>query len=154
MSVYRGPSAAVELNLPVGYLGFIKVDVRVREDISYPPGQRVFTGAVADGAVQVDGSPFCEANASRCSSARYADDTQVPMNVPDNEVGFRWQRTEGRTELFVIGTRADCDNYRRITDKSAATEATGKKSGGGGGGGGRRGGGSVGGGGGNGVSGQ
>jgi hypothetical protein len=144
MSVYRGPAAAVELLVPVGYRGLIKIDVRIREDIVYPPGQRVFIGTVADGAVQVDGSPLLRSECKPMFRARYTNDTLVPMNVPDNEVGFRWLRTEGRTELFVIGTQADCDNYRRITDKSAAVEATGKKNGGGGGGGGggRRGGGS------------
>ncbi|HEV3383425.1 MAG TPA: hypothetical protein VG097_01350 [Gemmata sp.] len=140
--VFHGPSAAIELTVPAGYRGMIKVDVRIREDITYPRDQRVFTGTLADGAVQVDGSPLLRSEYKPVYRARYSDDTPVPMNVQDNEVGFRWLRTEGRTELFVIGTRAEWEGFRRATDKAIAADASGKKSGGsGGGGGGRRGGG-------------
>jgi uncharacterized membrane protein YgcG len=139
--VYHGPSAAIELTVPVGYRGMIKADVRVREDIVYPRDQRVFTGIVADGAVQVDGSPLLRSEYKPVFRARYADDTPVPMNVQDNEVGFRWLRTEGRTEIFVIGTRAEWEGFRRATDKTNAADSGGKKNGGSGSGGGRRGGG-------------
>jgi uncharacterized membrane protein YgcG len=152
--VYHGPSAAIELTVPAGYRGMIKVDVRIREDIKYPRDQRVFTGTVVDGAVQVDGSPLLRSECKPVYRARYTDDTPVPMNVQDNEVGFRWLRTEGRTEIFVIGTRAEWEGFRRATDKAIAADASGKKNSGSGGSGGRRGGGGSGGTGGSGGGGQ
>lgn len=139
--VYHGPVAAIELTVPIGYRGLIKADVRIREDIVYPRDQRIFAGTVVDGAVQVDGSPLLRSEYKPVFRARYADDTPVPMSVQDNEVGFRWLRTEGRTELFVIGTRAELEGFRRATDKAPTSDSGGKKSGGSGGGGGKRGGG-------------
>ncbi len=141
MYVYHGPAAAIELTVPVGYRGMIKADVRIREDIVYPREQRIFSGTVVDGAVQVDGSPLLRSEYKPMFRARYADETPVPMNVQDNEVGFRWLRTEGRTEIFVVGTRAEWEGFRRATDKAIAADSGGKKSGGGGGGGKRGGGG-------------
>jgi hypothetical protein len=138
MLIFHGPPAVIELTVPVGYRGLIKADVRVREDIVYQRDQRLFTGTVVDGAVTVDGSPLLKSDYKPIFRARYGDDVPVPVNVQDNEVGFRWLRTEGRTELFVIGTRAELEALRRSTEKANSGDSGGKKNGGGGGGGGGR----------------
>lgn len=140
LDVYRGPMPVIDLIVPNGYRGLIKVDVRIREDVAYEQGQRVFRYNVPpDGLVQADGPPILR-SCKPVYFARHLDDTRVPTEVRDDEVGFRWLRAEGRTEVFVIGTKGEWESYRRAGDKGSGSDpGTGKS--GGGKGSGRRGGG-------------
>lgn len=143
MELYHGPDPAIDLLVPPGYRGQIKVDVRVREDVAYQPGLREFQGTVPpDGMVQIEGPPILRHGRGPTFFAHYLDEahTQVPTEVGPDEVGFRWVRTEGRTEIFVIGTKSEYEKYRRAGDKgsSSTSDSSSGKSGGGKGGGGRR----------------
>ena len=145
MELYHGPIPEIHLLVPPGYRGQIKVDVHVREDVAYQPGLREFQGTVpADGMVQIEGPPILRHGCGPKFRAIYMDEahTEVPTELGPDEVGFRWVRTEGRTEIFVIGTKADYEKYRRAGDKgsSSNSDSNSGKSGKGGGGG-RRGGG-------------
>jgi uncharacterized membrane protein YgcG len=150
--LFRGPGAVIELSVPVGYRGLIKADVRVREDVVYEPFQRVFRGSVPmDGAVLVEGPAIIRQEYKPIFTARYLDGNPVP-GIPqeakerNDEVGLRWLRTEGATELFVVGTRAELESYRRSTDRGSGKDSGGSGKSGGGGKGGRKGGGGGGGG--------
>ncbi|HEV3440906.1 MAG TPA: carboxypeptidase-like regulatory domain-containing protein [Gemmata sp.] len=142
MEVYRGPVPTVELMVVNGYRGLIKVEVRIREDVVYEPGQRVFPRNVpTDGSVQVEGPPILRRDHGLVFCARYGDDNALipTQDLKDDEVGFRWLRCEGRTEFFVIGTRADLEKFRRAAVKAGGSDSGSDKSSGKGGG--RRGGG-------------
>jgi hypothetical protein len=139
VEVYHGPLPTVELIVANGYRGIVKIEVRIREDVVYEPGQRVFSRNVpSDGSVQVDGPPILRYDRGPVYCARYADSNNMisTQDLKDDEVGFRWLRCEVRTEFFVIGTRGEWESYRRSAPKSSGSD-----SGGGKGGGGRRGGG-------------
>lgn len=143
MYVYRGPVPVVELCVAKNHRGLVKVDVRVREDVAYEPGQRVFKAMVPqDGLVQLDGPAILRNDKGPVFFAHYPDDTRIPRGdeAKDDEVAFRWLHAEGRTEVFVIGTKGDWESFRRAGDKNPANDS-GKSGGKGGGGGGRRGGG-------------
>ena len=143
VELYRGPPPVVNLVVPQGFRGIVKVDVRVREDIAYPFGLRTVSADVPpNGSVQVDAPPIFRHENKPEIQARYADESPLPL-IPqnardrDNEVGFRWLRCEGRTEIFVVGTKAELESYRRSGDRGSSSDSgNGKK------GGGRRGGGS------------
>jgi len=142
MEVYRGPVPTVELIVANGFRGLIKVEVRIREDVVYEPGQRVFPRNVpSDGSVQVEGPPILRHDRGPVFCARYGDDNALipTQDLKDDEIGFRWLRCEGRTEFFVIGTRAELEKYRRATAKGGGSDSGSDK--GSGKGGGRRGGG-------------
>ncbi len=130
LEVYRGPMPVIDLIVPNGYRGLVKVEIRIREDVAYEQGQRVFRYNVPpDGSVQADGPPILRNIRKPVYFARYPDDTQVPTDVKDNEVGFRWLRAEGRTEVFVIGTKAEWENFRRAGDKNSNSDSGSSKKG-------------------------
>lgn len=143
--VFHGPPPSVELILANGYRGMVKVEVRIREDVVYEPGQRVFSRNVpTNGVVQVEGPPVLRYDRGPVYCARYGDSNVLlpTQDLKDDEIAFRWLRSEGRIEIFVVGTRSEWENYRRSAAKvSGGDSGSGKGGGGGGGGGGRRGGG-------------
>jgi uncharacterized membrane protein YgcG len=137
--VYRGPAPSVELIVANGYRGLVKVEVRIREDVVYEPGQRNFSRVVpGDGNVQVEGPPVLRYDRGPFFCARYADaNATLPTeNLKPEDIGFRWLRTDGRTEVFVIGNRDEWERYRRAAPKSSGGDSGagkgGRRSGGGG----------------------
>ena len=132
--VFRGPAPSVELIVANGYRGMVKVEVRIREDVVYEAGQRVFSRNVpSDGLVQVEGPPILRYDRGPVFSARYADTNVLlpTQDLKDDEIGFRWLRCEGRTEIFVIGTRGEWERYRRAGAKGSGSDSGSGKSGGG-----------------------
>ena len=138
VDVYRGPGAVIELTLPVGYRGLVKAEVRIREDVVYQPRQRLFSGSLSeDGVVHIEGPPILRHEYKPDFRAKYTDETLVPT-IPseakerNEEVGFRWLRSEGATEVFVVGTRVEWESYRRANDKGSGSNSSNSNSGGGG----------------------
>lgn len=144
VEVYHGPEPSVDLTVPLGFKGQVKVEVRVREDVVYQPMQRTFSATVpTDGKVQVDGPLILKHGRGPVFFAHFADEahTLIPgEDAPDNAIAFRWLRSEGRTEVFVVGTRAEYESYRRALNKPAGggdssgdKKGKGRRGGGGGG---------------------
>lgn len=146
LDVYRGPDPTIDLTVPAKWRGQVRVEVRVREDIAYEPQKRTFTAVVpTDGNVVMEGPPVLKRGRGPIFFAHYADEahTLVPSEAPDDQVAFRWLRTEGQIEVFIIGTKAEFDSYRRMAVRTGGSDSGsgkggkggGKKGGGGGGGG-------------------
>ncbi len=135
--MYAGPDPAVELVLPDGYRGPVKVGVEIREDAPCPSGQRLFSYVVPPtGVLHVVGPPLLRRVFSPDYRARYADGTALPRLAQGEEVGFWCVKTEGGYEHFLVGTRAEYEALRRadaIEDKYGARPAGGGKGGGRGG---------------------
>jgi hypothetical protein len=116
--LYSGPEPTVELVVPTGYRGVVKAEVRVKEEVVYPHGQRKFTYTVPpSGIVEVAGPAILLHGKGPAYQARYADGTPLPIDARELEVGLRWLRSEGRNEVFVVGTRSEWEAQRRASDK-------------------------------------
>ncbi len=140
VEMYAAPGPELELVVPTSYRGVVKVTVRVRDDLTNPPGQRLFSYAVPpSGDVEVTGPPLLRRVYSPDYRAKFADGTPLSRRPEEGEVGFWCLKTEGASEYFVVGTRAEYDELRRSGEKENSGEShpTGR----GGGRGGRRGGG-------------
>jgi hypothetical protein len=118
------PPPTVELIVPTGYRGIVKVEVQVQEDAAYSPGQRQFCYPVPpSGLVQASGPPLLHHIGPVDVHARYADGTPLRRDAKKSELGFWWLKPEGKYQCFVIGTRGEFDAFCR----AAANEGSGKE---------------------------
>lgn len=143
VEMYAAPAPAVELVLPTGYHGTVTATVQIQEDAPITPGQRLFSYPVPPtGIVQLTGPPLLGRVHTPDFRARYADGTVLSRQAKDEEIGFWCLKSEGATEIFVVGTRAEYDELRHSeSGDDGKSRSSGGKGGGGGRGGGKRGGG-------------
>jgi len=140
VDVFAGPRPSVELIVPSGYRGLLKVEVAVAAETPPQPGQRQFRFAVPpDGVLRVTGPKVLGRLAAPDITAAYTDGTPIRRDAGDGEVGFRWVRCDGSDQYFAVGTRAECERYRRDAEREAQRQQGSAGSGGGGRGGGGRG---------------
>jgi hypothetical protein len=129
------PFPSVELVIPDGYRGTVKVGVRIKEDAPATPGQRQFSYTVpASGIIDIVGPPLLRRVFTPDFSARFANGTQLNRQPEGDEIGFLCLKSENGYDYFVVGSRADFDALRRADQKEEASQ---KSSSGGKGGGGR-----------------
>jgi hypothetical protein len=111
VEMYAEPRPVVELVVPTGYRGQIKVAIQVLDEAADHPGQRSFTYTVSpSGVVDITGPPLLRHVFAPDFRARYADGT--PLNRhPDKEgeVGFWWLRSESSYLCFLVGTQSECN---------------------------------------------
>jgi hypothetical protein len=145
VEIFAGPRPTVELVVPNGYHGVLRAEVQTDENITYTPRQRLFRYDVPDsGVVQVVGPPVLLQGLSPVIQAHYANGT--PLNreqqLTNDQVGLRWVRDEGNTQVFVVGTWLEWyDTSKAMQHEDYRDTPNGKRGGQGGQGGGRRGGG-------------
>jgi hypothetical protein len=140
IDLYAEPFPGVELVLPDGYRGTVKVTVKVRDDMACPPGQRLFSYVVPpSGIVQVTGPPLLRRVYSPDFHARYANGTVLNRQPQDDEIGFWSLDSEGENENFLVGTRAEYAALRRAEQHESGGHNRSSGGKGGGGGRGRRG---------------
>jgi hypothetical protein len=134
VEMYSEPFPAVELVLPDGYRGTVKVAVKIRKDAPCQPGQRLFSYAVpSSGIVHIDGPPLLRRVFSPDCRGRYANGTVLSRQAQGDEIGFWSLKSEGEFDYFVVGTRAEYDELRRAdqSDSGESHSSGGKSSGGG-----------------------
>jgi hypothetical protein len=138
VDLYAEPDFSVELIVPVGYRGLITTELQVSENATFPMGQRSFRFEVPfSGNVQLPGPPPLSRLSAPAYHASYADGTRLDGQMDEVKVGFRWVKTEGGREYFVVGTQAE---YRKFCHEllselkfGESRSSTGEKSGGRGG---------------------
>jgi hypothetical protein len=141
VEAYAGPAPSVELVVPAGYRGPLKVEVLARDDAPAAPGQRCFRCVVPpSGVAQVVGPPLLKRVLGPDIRASYADGTPLPQSPKGAaEVGLWLVKWEGSNYSFLVGTRDEYLSRRpassRIGEGSSSQPGRGK---GGGGRGGRR----------------
>jgi hypothetical protein len=114
VELYAEPAFGIELVVPQGYRGLLKVDLNFRDDAPVPKGQRVFTfEASANGQVKGTGPGLLRRVPASSYSARYAVGTPIGDKMDDTQVGIRWLKREEGAEVFVVGTKPDFDQYRK-----------------------------------------
>jgi len=128
--LYAEPGPTIELVLPSGYRGLVKVEVRPRDDVPCPPGQRRFRYEVPpSGDVEATGPALLRRLPNFVAS--YADGAPLSAKAKDDEVGLRWLSSDGVRETLVVGTLAEFYSYRRASVKEdAGTSPAGRRKGG------------------------
>jgi hypothetical protein len=111
IEMYAEPRAIVELIVPTGYRGQIKVQIQAAQnDALCQPGQRSFTYAVRpSGIVEITGPPLLGHVCATDFHAKYADGTPLTRHAKDGEVGLWWLRRESSYFCFLVGTRSECN---------------------------------------------
>jgi hypothetical protein len=121
VEVFAGPWPSVELILPTGYRGLLRVKLRIDPSAPCPPGQRCFSYPVPEsGEVEVKGPPLLGRFSPPEYRARYADGTPLSRQAAPLEVGLRWLKVQAGEECFVVGTQSDHDLFRRTSQREAA----------------------------------
>jgi hypothetical protein len=144
VEMYAEPLPEVELMLPDGYRGTLKVAVKVRDDAPFQPGQRQFSYEVPpSGVLEIVGPPLLRHVYTPDFSARYSrsKNPSLPRQPEGDQVGFWCLKTEGGFDHFFVGTRAEFEALRRADKEDGKVKTTGGGGRSGGGRGGRHGGG-------------
>jgi hypothetical protein len=120
LEMYAEPRPVLELVVPTGYRGIVKVTIRVEHDLKFEPRQRLFSFAVpASGVVAVVLPPIFTPGVTPSIRTRYADGTALPRDAKDSELGCRWLKADPESEyVFVIGTQWEADEIRRAMKKA------------------------------------
>jgi hypothetical protein len=117
VELYCEPGPTVELVLPDGYRGIVKV-VEALDDRP-AAGKRRFTFPVPPSGVVEMRGPRVLAHATALEfTARYANGTPLPRD--GTAVGLRWLEAPGDGHYFVVGTQADLDDGYRLFHKKNA----------------------------------
>ncbi|MFT3883145.1 MAG: hypothetical protein QM703_26275 [Gemmatales bacterium] len=118
IELYTGPRPTIELILPAGYRGPIKV-INEAGDGTAPPGQRVFQFPVsATGKVVIKGPKLLLDIHSTDLRARYENGPLLPEYQSKEGVELRWVTCHGnKTSLFVVGSREDEDCVYRLVHR-------------------------------------
>jgi hypothetical protein len=121
LELYVGPRPTVELVVPDGYKGVLKLTIRVQDDLRYPPGQRLFTyGVPASGVAAITLPPIFNRDHTPDIRARYASGNPIPRDAKDYEIGCRWLKADPEKEyVMVIGTQWEADQTRRDMKKAS-----------------------------------
>ncbi len=119
VEMYSEPRPTIELIVPNGYRGLIKVEIMPLDDSRCTPGQRQFTYHVPpSGVVEMKGPRLLHHLSCTDYSARYEDATPLDAFAPGNAVGFRWLTCVSRDdEYFVVGTHSDYNKSYRLFHK-------------------------------------
>jgi hypothetical protein len=142
--LYRVPVPSIELVIPNGYRGLIRLNLRPATDrIQDEPGKRHFVfHASSSGFVNVRAAPLLMdldfmgfAGKATDLIARYEDGTPIPKSgfpydapaTEDNQVALRWvgqQQADNSNPsdsgfLFAIGTQGEVDELRHVAGGNA-----------------------------------
>jgi len=143
VELYADPRPTVTLVVPSGYRGVINVTVDVHEDAPFAPGQRTFRADVgSDGSATLIAPPLLKHLLPTDFEVASVDGVLIKRNAADAERGFWWLHSDGKRQLFYVGTRAEYDAFCKTDSTIRGAEAGQDKGRGTGGGrrGGRRGG--------------
>jgi hypothetical protein len=135
LTAYAEPHPSVELVVPAGYRGLVKVSLKVQDDIPNPPHQRCFRYEVpASGVVQAAGPPLLRRVTPALYSLQFADGVPVSRSAKDSEVGFWWLKAEDGFDHFYVGAKYEFDEFRHnLMGEMAARQLSAQQQGKGGG---------------------
>jgi hypothetical protein len=130
IELYAQPGPTIELALPPGYRGLVRVEVEPRDDIPCPPGLRRFRYEVpSSGVVQVIGPALLRRTPAIV--AGYANGASLNPQAQDGELGFLWVKSDGACEVYVVGTPIERNSLRRSDHNNRVSQSSddGQKSG-------------------------
>jgi hypothetical protein len=140
VELYAKPAPSIDLVLPTGYRGLVRAKLKIQDDLVYTPGQRVFPCAVPgdNNVVDVLVPPLFRRTPFPEFHAHYPDSPPLSPHVRLSEVGFWWLRSDGDTQIFLVGTEKEHSDYLAADRASGTRDSSGSGGGGRGKGGGRK----------------
>jgi hypothetical protein len=136
VEMYAEPRPAVELIVPKGHRGIVRVTLHLQEGLTWLPGQRVFPCTVDPSGSGEVGLP---ASLRRFYPlgfrAKSADGTVLSRDASPEQIGLRWLRSAAGEEIFVVGTKSDYDYMRSLSRSDGKEDRPGNRGRGQGGGG-------------------
>jgi hypothetical protein len=124
IELYALPGPTIELVLPLGYRGVVRVAVEPRDNVPCPPGLRRFRYEVPpSGEVQAIGPALLRRTPEIVAS--YANGVSLSPQVRDGEIGFLWVNSDGACEVYVVGTPIERDSLRRSDHKERMSKSSG-----------------------------
>ncbi|OAI49012.1 hypothetical protein AYO44_01005 [Planctomycetaceae bacterium SCGC AG-212-F19] len=113
LELYAEPPPTIELVLPTGYRGVVKVDVQTQDQAPATVGQRCFSYEVpASGVVQITGPALLRRVLPAEFRARFTDGTALSREPKDMELGIWCVQWEEKHLDFWVGTQRDYESYR------------------------------------------
>lgn len=136
VELYVEPRPAIEILVPTGYKGIVKVSLQIADDASLPKGQRAFSVPIdSTGAGSMTGSPLLRHIDSADFVAKYSDGATLARNAAMPAIGLWWVQKTGDTEEFYVGTEREFDAFRKVEQKtspdSPRSQGSGRRGGGG-----------------------
>jgi hypothetical protein len=114
VELYSEPGFSVELVLPDGYRGVVKVEVGYRDDQACPPGMRNFRyGISPSGEAHLTEPDLLKRVLPPSYQASYVNGTKLTAEMGISKVGFRWLKQEDNCHYFVVGTQYEYDSFCR-----------------------------------------
>lgn len=125
VELYAAPRPNVELVLPNGYRGMLKVGIEFKEDAPHAPGQRDFSYVVAPEGTKIIAPPLLRHLRPEAFNARYAngkvlsgtftDSRGDPLSKyeMDTALGFWWLKRDDHFEYYLVGTVAEYNTISR-----------------------------------------
>ena len=115
VELYSGEPFGVDIVLPLGYHGLIKVKVvKPKREVPCPIGQRRFTFVASPpGELEITGPSVIQNVPIAAYRGRYADGTPLDNRMETNKVAFRWIKHDEDFDYFVTGTLEEWNRYRR-----------------------------------------
>jgi hypothetical protein len=121
LELFAAPRPSVELVVPTGFRGLVKVAVQVKDDAPQSPGQRTFRYLVPpSGDVLVTGPPLLRRVFVVDFGASYADGTPLPRSAKGEEPAFWWTQYRNGYDFFLVGTWNEYAELRRDLEKEGA----------------------------------
>jgi hypothetical protein len=120
------PHPRVELVLPAGYRGLVKVKLEVAEGVPCTPGQRHFTHPVPiTGIVEAKVPPVFRHFTLPDIIGRYPDGTQLTAAAKNEQVGFWWLRSEGNVHTYLVGLESEYARQRPAASEGGRVKPSG-----------------------------
>jgi hypothetical protein len=131
LELFAEPRPTLELVVANGYRGVVRAKIRVQDDLTYPPHQRLFSYPVpASAFVEAVVPPLFARGSTPDLRVRYAEGTPLSRDAKPYEVGCRWLKSDPDSEyVFLIGTQWEADTFRRnVNSTGGEIHAIGQES--------------------------
>lgn len=120
MELYSEPRPRIELIVPDGYRGLVKIEIQIEDDAPLEPGKRSFSQVVSDaGMATIEGPALLRHLSASDFGARYVDGTLLNHQPKPLEIGLRWLKNDGAYQYFVVGDQSDFDECRRCDERES-----------------------------------
>jgi hypothetical protein len=118
VEMYAKPAPTVELIVPPGYRGPIKVDFEIDENNSVHRSNRLYTAVVLPaGLAKVKGDALLRQLSSVDFRVRFADQNYSTLLEKNSPIELHFVDCSENSILFALGTRADKEKVARLVNK-------------------------------------
>jgi hypothetical protein len=117
------PVPTIDVVLPNGYRGMVQLEISIADDASQMPGHRQFSYAVpASGSICVREPALLRRFTLPNVTARYAEGTPLgsATEMKESEIGFWRVKHEYQKFTFLVGSKAEYEQYRSLHPRESS----------------------------------